>query len=101
MRRVAIGLIKFYRFAISPMLGINCRFHPSCSAYAEEAFYTYGFFKGVYLTSRRLIKCHPFHPGGYDPVVKDKKQDVKLESATDRRESMKDTTTNCPTNHSE
>ena len=69
MRKVAVGLIKLYQYAISPLLGNNCRFHPSCSVYAEEAFNTYGFFKGGYLTLLRLIKCHPFHPGGYDPVV--------------------------------
>ena len=70
MRRLAIGTIKFYRFALSPLLGKNCRFYPTCSCYAEEAFDRYGFFKGGYLTVRRLVKCHPFHPGGYDPVVK-------------------------------
>ena len=79
MVKIAVGLIKLYRVAISPWLGSNCRFHPSCSAYAEEAFNTYGFFKGGYMTARRLIKCHPFHPGGYDPVVADsenKRKDI-------------------------
>lgn len=71
MVKLAVGLIRLYRFAISPLLGNNCRFHPSCSTYAEEALTTYGFFKGGYMTARRLIKCHPFHPGGYDPVVED------------------------------
>ena len=70
MGKVAIKLIRFYQYAISPMTGRNSRFYPSCSSYAEEAFERYGFFKGGYMTARRLIKCHPFHPGGYDPVVK-------------------------------
>lgn len=70
MVKIALGLIKLYRYAISPWFGNNCRFHPSCSAYAEEALNTHGFIKGGYMTARRLIKCHPFHPGGYDPVVK-------------------------------
>jgi putative membrane protein insertion efficiency factor len=69
MGKLVIKLIKFYQYAISPMTGRNCRFYPSCSSYAEEAFERYGFFKGGYLTLLRLIKCHPFHPGGYDPVV--------------------------------
>ena len=69
MVKIALGLIKLYRYAISPWLGNNCRFHPSCSAYAEEALNTHGFIKGGYMTARRLIKCHPFHPGGYNPVV--------------------------------
>ncbi|MDG1813797.1 MAG: membrane protein insertion efficiency factor YidD [Porticoccaceae bacterium] len=68
MRKLAIGAIKFYRFALSPLLGKNCRFYPTCSCYAEEALDRYGFFKGGYLTMLRLVKCHPFHPGGYDPV---------------------------------
>lgn len=60
--------IKGYRYTISPLLGCNCRFHPSCSAYAIEAIETFGAAKGSYLSLRRLLKCHPFHPGGYDPV---------------------------------
>jgi putative membrane protein insertion efficiency factor len=50
------------------MLGTNCRFHPTCSAYALEAVEKYGALKGGYLSVRRIIKCHPFHPGGFDPV---------------------------------
>ena len=69
MRKVAVKLIRGYQYAISPLLGSNCRFFPSCSHYAEEAFSRYGVAKGGYLTLRRIVKCHPFHSGGYDPVL--------------------------------
>jgi hypothetical protein len=69
MRRLAVALIRGYQYAFSPLLGSNCRFHPSCSSYAEEAFNRYGIFKGGYLTLRRVVKCQPFHSGGYDPVL--------------------------------
>jgi putative membrane protein insertion efficiency factor len=69
MRRLAIGLIKAYQYAISPLLGSNCRFHPTCSSYAEEAFRRFGVIKGGYLTLLRIVKCQPFHSGGYDPVL--------------------------------
>lgn len=65
---VATLLIRGYRFAIAPVLPKSCRFTPSCSEYAEEAFQRHGFFRGFYLTARRILRCHPFHPGGYDPV---------------------------------
>lgn len=58
----------FYRFLISPILGPGCRFEPSCSRFAEEAIARHGFFRGIRLGSARLFRCHPFHPGGYDPV---------------------------------
>lgn len=60
--------IKGYRYAISPLLGCNCRFYPSCSEYALQALESHGAAKGTYLAVRRLLKCHPFHPGGFDPV---------------------------------
>ena len=69
MRRLVIALIKAYQYAISPLLGSNCRFHPSCSTYAEEAFRRFGVAKGGYLTLLRIVKCQPFHSGGYDPVL--------------------------------
>lgn len=69
MRKVVIALIRGYQYALSPLMGKNCRFHPTCSEYAEEAFRRYGIFKGGYLTLRRVVKCHPFHSGGYDPVL--------------------------------
>lgn len=68
MRRLALLLIQFYRYAISPMMGRHCRFYPSCSCYAQEAIETHGFLRGGWLAARRLGRCHPWHPGGYDPV---------------------------------
>ncbi|MDD1605601.1 MAG: membrane protein insertion efficiency factor YidD [Methylococcaceae bacterium] len=68
MRFVLIALIKFYKYFISPLLGSNCRFYPSCSSYSLEALTRYGAVIGFYLTLRRLLKCHPFHEGGIDPV---------------------------------
>jgi len=69
MRKLVVALIKGYQYAISPLLGSNCRFHPSCSNYAEEAFRRFGVIKGGYLTVIRIVKCQPFHSGGYDPVL--------------------------------
>ena len=57
-----------YRYALSPLLGPRCRFYPSCSAYALEALDTHGGWTGAWLTARRILRCHPWHPGGYDPV---------------------------------
>jgi putative membrane protein insertion efficiency factor len=68
MKRVFVLLIQLYRLAISPWLGNNCRFYPSCSHYAEEAIVTHGALKGSYLTLCRLGKCHPWHEGGIDLV---------------------------------
>lgn len=67
-QKVLIGLIKIYQYTISPLLGSPCRFYPSCSVYAVEAIAKHGVLKGSVLTVKRLGKCHPFHPGGYDPV---------------------------------
>lgn len=66
--RLLILLIVFYQRAISPMFPPCCRFVPTCSAYALEAVRRYGPFKGGYLAIRRILRCHPFNPGGYDPV---------------------------------
>jgi len=60
--------IRIYQYTISPLLGNRCRFHPSCSSYFIEAVQKKGALKGSYLGVRRLLKCHPFNPGGYDPV---------------------------------
>ena len=68
-------LIDIYRYLISPLLPRSCRFYPSCSAYARESYLTYGLIEGSYLSIRRIIKCHPFHPGGFDPVPVLDKQD--------------------------
>jgi putative membrane protein insertion efficiency factor len=64
----ALGLIHFYRFAISPFLGSNCRYTPTCSAYALVALRRFGFRRGTMLGLRRVLRCHPWHPGGHDPV---------------------------------
>ena len=61
-------LLRGYRYFVSPMLGETCRFHPSCSQYAEQALEAYGPLRGGWLTARRLCRCGPWHPGGYDPV---------------------------------
>jgi putative membrane protein insertion efficiency factor len=74
LRKIPIGLIKFYQKFISPMLGPTCRFHPSCSYYAIEAITKHGFIKGSWLSIRRISKCHPLHSGGYDPVPEKKKK---------------------------
>jgi len=68
MRRALIWLIDGYRYVLSPMLGTNCRFHPSCSCYAREALRTHGTLKGLQLSVRRIAHCHPWNPGGFDPV---------------------------------
>ena len=68
MRFALILLIKAYRYGISPLLGYHCRFHPSCSSYALTALERFGLLRGIYLATRRLIKCHPWHGGGIDPV---------------------------------
>lgn len=70
MSRICIGLLRFYQRWISPLKGQSCRFYPTCSSYSIEAYQHYGFIKGSYLTIRRLLRCHPFHPGGYDPLKK-------------------------------
>ncbi|MEW6546274.1 MAG: membrane protein insertion efficiency factor YidD [Bacillota bacterium] len=63
-----VALIWLYRLVVSPLLPASCRFEPSCSVYAEQAVKRYGVVKGGLLAGRRLLRCHPWHPGGYDPV---------------------------------
>jgi putative membrane protein insertion efficiency factor len=67
-RRVLGAAIRGYQVAISPLLPPSCRFMPSCSQYALEAISRYGALRGTWLAARRLARCHPFHPGGFDPV---------------------------------
>lgn len=66
--RLMIGAIRFYQLAISPALPPSCRFYPTCSEYTLQAIAKYGALKGLWLGVRRIARCHPFHPGGYDPV---------------------------------
>lgn len=68
MRAVFLALIRFYQRAISPALPPSCRFTPTCSQYSYEAISRYGVWRGSWLAVRRILRCHPFHPGGYDPV---------------------------------
>ena len=68
MKGFGLALLRVYRSAISPMLGRNCRFVPSCSEYAVEAVERHGALKGGWLAGRRVCRCHPFSGGGYDPV---------------------------------
>jgi putative membrane protein insertion efficiency factor len=63
-----VAVIRFYQRWISPYKPPTCRFYPSCSEYAAQAMLRHGLFRGAWLTLRRLLRCHPYHPGGYDPV---------------------------------
>ena len=65
----AIAAIRFYQRFLSPFTGTSCRFYPSCSDYSIQALQKYGFPRGCFKTVVRLFKCHPYHPGGYDPVT--------------------------------
>ncbi|MHB8842142.1 MAG: membrane protein insertion efficiency factor YidD [Candidatus Aquicultor sp.] len=68
MKQLAIALIRLYQNYISPMLRPSCRYYPTCSSYALQAIDKYGFFKGGFMATSRILRCHPFSPGGYDPV---------------------------------
>ncbi len=68
MRKIALLIIKIYRFLLSPLFPPCCRFHPTCSQYTEEAISRFGVLRGGLLALWRLLRCHPLHPGGYDPV---------------------------------
>jgi len=69
MARILRGLIWIYRMVVSPMLGPNCRFEPSCSQYAIDALQAHGALRGSGLAARRVLRCNPWHPGGFDPVL--------------------------------
>jgi putative membrane protein insertion efficiency factor len=68
MKTLLMGLIRGYRVFLSPLLPPSCRFQPTCSQYALEAVDRFGVLQGSWLTAKRICRCHPFHPGGYDPV---------------------------------
>jgi putative membrane protein insertion efficiency factor len=68
LRRALQGVIRLYQRLLSPLSPPSCRFYPSCSEYARQAIEKHGAFRGTWLTLRRLVKCHPWHPGGPDPV---------------------------------
>ncbi|MDD2401896.1 MAG: membrane protein insertion efficiency factor YidD [Clostridia bacterium] len=68
LNKIFIVIIRFYQKYISPLKGATCRFYPTCSQYAIEAIEKYGLFKGMILSIKRILKCNPYHPGGYDPV---------------------------------
>jgi putative membrane protein insertion efficiency factor len=79
VRSLFVGLIKAYQYLISPLLGPSCRFHPTCSHYAIEAISEYGVLKGGYLSVRRIIKCHPLHEGGHDPVPSKQEKPLNID----------------------
>jgi uncharacterized protein len=68
MKTLFLALIRAYQYLLRPMLGSNCRFYPSCSDYAREAIERHGAMRGLWLAVRRVARCHPYHPGGFDPV---------------------------------
>lgn len=68
MKRLLIVLLRVYQYAISPLMGRNCRFFPPCSEYAVEALERHGGARGSWLAAKRVCRCHPWHPGGFDPV---------------------------------
>lgn len=66
--RIALLVIRGYQSLVSPLLGSHCRFHPTCSEYTYEAIRRFGLMQGCFLGFKRIVRCHPFHPGGFDPV---------------------------------
>ena len=77
MKKMLIKLIRFYQIAISPLKPPSCRFYPTCSHYGIDAIKIHGALKGSLLTIIRILKCHPFHPGGFDPVPEKKDKILK------------------------
>jgi putative membrane protein insertion efficiency factor len=77
IKKLFIGLIRLYQIGLSPLFYKTCRFYPTCSNYAIEAIEEYGILKGLWVSTIRILKCHPFHAGGYDPVTPHKCADRK------------------------
>ena len=71
--KILIKLIKVYKYFLSPLIGHSCRYLPTCSEYSIEALETYGFIKGTYISLKRILSCHPWGSGGYDPLKKEMK----------------------------
>lgn len=89
MKRIGIALIHAYRYLASPWVGNQCRFYPTCSHYAEEAIEHYGLAKGSFLAAKRLLKCHPWHPGGIDFVPGTEQAEVATDSSSNSTHSQK------------
>lgn len=70
MTRLLLLLLRLYKRFLSPLLGTHCRFYPTCSEYARQALIEHGLLRGIGMAAARVARCHPFHPGGYDPVPK-------------------------------
>ncbi len=83
MKRLVIGLIGIYQRALSPLLPPACRFTPTCSEYARVAVERHGVVRGSWLATKRILRCHPLHPGGYDPVPERGDEPRQIEGATD------------------
>ncbi|MBV9890217.1 MAG: membrane protein insertion efficiency factor YidD [Rhizobacter sp.] len=81
VRHIPLAVIRLYQLVLSPMLGPRCRFHPSCSCYAHTAIERFGVLRGSWLAMRRMLRCHPFHAGGYDPVPENRACSKRLADA--------------------
>jgi uncharacterized protein len=97
MKYLLIGLLKVWRLTISPLYGNVCRYYPSCSAYALRAVEFHGAVKGSWLTVRRLLRCHPWSPGGYDPVPDTPEWHAEQAELAERSRRMDRTLTTTPT----
>ena len=96
MKYVLIGLLKVWRLTISPLYGNVCRYYPSCSAYALRAVEFHGAVKGSWLTVRRLLRCHPWSPGGYDPVPGTPEWHAEMAELSERARRLDRTLTTTP-----
>lgn len=74
MKRLLVGLIRMYQYALSPFFGPSCRFSPSCSDYTCQALHRHGVLRGLWLGIKRILRCNPWHPGGFDPIPEENQQ---------------------------